>query len=258
MIVFLLCGCASLPAGDDYTWDEWQVNTIELSGTTLHFEAPKYVYPPLKKQFETKVDIYDDSLYNDYGYRGVSEIGWYFMPQRKVRGELVLSVNLNKRPAEYVDKDFSISEYIEKQSRAYYETPGTNGYKYGSYIPIRFKYVARFSDAGPKWMAWDYDFSGTMSDSGERFTYPLDEIYDLSISVEFINNTSITQKNPRSFQPWYNEAQAIADRILASTRIERTTPFPDVEYGAPYIGVIDSSRVSYADKYSERPPIPSE
>ena len=71
-----------------------------------------------------------------------------------------------------------------------------------------------------------------------------------------MNNTRITPKNPKKFQPWYNEAQTMADRILTSTRIERAVPKPDIDYGVPYLGVINSNRIVYVDSMSERPPIP--
>ncbi|MFP6582287.1 MAG: hypothetical protein VCD00_06995 [Candidatus Hydrogenedentota bacterium] len=259
-LLFVLEGCISLPKTEVPDFSEWQDYSFQLSDNTLVFTAPSsgYLYP--RSRSIDHLDIYDKSIYHPIGKKIVfSYMAWDWRPTRSVAGHMGIGADIVVHPIEKTVGERSIKKLVDQKNRNGFQRTWGSERRKIPYTPIRFKHVLRFSENGPKWLVSDYPQgppNGIRNPEAEElFTYPLDDTHFLTIYVLFMNNTYQRDPDGKKHLLWYNEAEAIADRILASVRIERTTPVPDIEYGATDIGVVSPSQIPYVDRLSERPPL---
>lgn len=256
----LFCACATVPVNQYPDFMDWQEYRFQLSDSTLVFTAPSSGYSYPKSRSVNNVDIYDESIYHPIAQKILfSFMAWDWKLIENVEGRMGFGVDIVVYPVEELDDKRSIKKLIDQRNRNEFKRNVSSVNPNIPYTPVRFKHVLRFSENDSKWLVSDYPQGppgGIQNPEAEEiFTYPLDDTHFLNIYFIYMDNTY--QKNPdgNKHLRWYSEAEAVTDRILESVRIERTTPMPNIEYGATDIGVVSPSQIPYIDHLSERPPL---
>ena len=253
-LMFLVTGCATAPPANNQNLDEWQEYTINLSDAKVYFESPKYAATNSDPVFVSDSDIYDDSLYINKNKDKVLLLrtGWEWYPKRKIYGKMNIIGGIKRYPPLSNGSKGSIMDIIDNQDRRNYEKDVSNGWN-GPFIPIRYKGSAQFSINGPKWLIYDRLLGPDRVDNIEMFAYPIDDTHFFRLDISFSGHFP-RYKNDQSYKTWYPEARAVADRIMASVRIEGTTPMPDIEYGVKDFGIVSPSSIPYVDELFEPAP----
>ena len=251
-LILLISGCISIP--HNYNWDEWEDYSIKMSETTLHFEAPVGRSPFTVPRFESNVDIYNDSPYNPNNDKlVVFAMAAEWAPKKNIHGYMTYAAYVTRQPMIKENDIRTVKSVIEDRDYTGHQDRLANKMPVGAYDPMRFKYSYRFPNDESKWLVYDYSNRPIQPDMHEIFCYPIDETHFLTIYFYFMDDTRPNPDDPKRYLLWYKQAEAMADRILESIRIERTTPIPDIGYGVEDIGVIHPSQIPYVDMFTERP-----
>lgn len=257
-VVMATTACVSIPKMRTPDFHQWEGRVFQLSETTLSFEVPASGRNDPKFKSIDSINIYNSTAYDTARDQAVvfSFMGWDWRMAGGIEGRMSFGAYVERFEVLDDEKSNTIVDTIDYADR-FSVREGT--LPADRYSPIRFKHVLRISEYSPRWLVSDFlNFNpqGTLRpESEEVFTYPLDETHFLTIWFHFRDHTYSRTKGSKAYNKWYNEAEAVADRILASVQIERTTPMPDIEYGAPDIGVVSPSEIPYIDHLSERTPL---